>query len=100
MTVAERRPGQVTVRTSVADTGPGIPADLQAAIFESFFQVDGSMTRRYGGSGLGLAICRQLVTLMGGELQCESQVGRGSTFTFKIAFATEPDLQPLAGGTR
>jgi len=100
VTVVAKRSGQVTVSTAVADTGAGIPADRQAAIFESFTQADGSMTRRYGGSGLGLAICRQLVTLMGGELQCESQVGRGSIFTFRIDLATEADAELLAGGGR
>ncbi len=67
---------------SVADTGMGIPLDKQQLIFESFAQVDGSTTRRFGGTGLGLTISRQLVKLMGGRIWVESELGKGSTFHF------------------
>src|SRR5271165_7613615 len=67
-------------RFSVIDTGPGVPADRRAAIFESFEQGDGSHARRFEGAGLGLAISRQLVRLMGGELTLADNPGGGSIF--------------------
>jgi PAS domain S-box-containing protein len=68
------------MRLSVRDSGVGFdPAD-KARVFRRFEQADGSITRRFGGTGLGLAICRQLAELMGGELDCTSAPGEGSTF--------------------
>jgi PAS domain S-box-containing protein len=64
----------------VADTGPGIPEEAKAYIFDAFRQVDGSITRKHGGSGLGLSIVKQLISLMGGEIMLESTEGQGSTF--------------------
>jgi two-component system, sensor histidine kinase len=74
----------VTVLFSVADTGIGIPADMHNAIFESFAQADGSITRRFGGTGLGLSICKQLVRLMDSDIKLVSQPGMGSTFFFTV----------------
>ncbi len=72
--------GQFRVKFSVEDTGPGIPDEKLNGIFNSFEQADSSTTRKYGGTGLGLAICRQLATLMGGEVGVESKLGEGSRF--------------------
>jgi signal transduction histidine kinase/CheY-like chemotaxis protein len=68
----------------VADTGIGIPADRVDDIFESFKQVDGGVTRRFGGTGLGLSISRDLAEAMGGTLGVESELGRGSVFTLVL----------------
>lgn len=69
---------------SVADTGPGIPAEAMPRLFEAFTQGDGRATRQFGGVGLGLSIARNLVELMGGTLAVESEVGRGATFTLLL----------------
>ena len=82
----ERSADTVTLQFAVADTGIGIPADMREAIFEPFRQADSSTTRRYGGTGLGLAICRGLIASMHGQLDIESEPGRGSKFLCTIAF--------------
>jgi signal transduction histidine kinase len=68
----------------VEDTGIGIPVSSHQAIFERFVQVDGSINRNYEGSGLGLSLCKAYVEMMGGSIWLESQVGKGSTFYFRI----------------
>jgi len=75
---ARQAGGEVLV--SVSDTGPGIPADKLQPIFDGFYQVDASLSRKQGGTGLGLAICKQFIEVHGGRIWAESREGEGSTF--------------------
>jgi signal transduction histidine kinase len=85
----EELPGLVKIR--VADTGIGVSLDKQDKLFQSFSQVDGSLTRQYGGTGLGLAISQRLVEAMGGVVNFYSMgEGLGSTVTFTIPLYQEP----------
>jgi len=77
-------PGSIWFKVEVIDTGIGIPKDKQASIFEKFTQADASTTRQYGGTGLGLSISKQLIEMMGGSLQLESEPNVGSSFFFEI----------------
>jgi len=81
------------IKFSVMDTGIGIPKEKQEEIFRSFTQADGSLDRKYGGTGLGTTIASQLVTLMGGELQLESDESVGTTFYFSLALPVCSEVQ-------
>jgi PAS domain S-box-containing protein len=89
-------------RIEVEDTGVGIPADRQDAIFGAFIQADGSTTRKHGGAGLGLAIARQLVGLLGGTIGLESQAGEGSCFWVELDAPPQAvaDEEPRLKGCR
>jgi len=72
------------IRFSVIDTGIGIAAERQTAVFQAFAQEDNSTTRKYGGTGLGLSISKRIVEMMGGELKLTSEKNAGTTFSFEV----------------
>ncbi len=84
--VIQETDSNLTLKFSIKDTGIGIPMDKQHILFDNFTQVDVSNTRQYGGTGLGLAICRQIVSLMNGEIEFKSIVDQGSEFIFTAVF--------------
>ena len=89
----EGKGGQM-VSVSVQDTGPGISAEHLEAIFEKFYQVEGSLQRSVGGTGLGLAITKGLVEALNGKIWVESEVGSGSTFTFTLPVSQGERREP------
>jgi signal transduction histidine kinase/DNA-binding response OmpR family regulator len=89
LTVTKREAGWITF--CVSDTGIGMTPQQQATLFQAFTQADASIARKYGGTGLGLVITQQFCHMMGGDIQVESQVGKGSTFTIRLP----EDVQPL-----
>ena len=84
-------PSEAELRVSVADTGPGIPPEAHARIFERFQQLDEGTTRRHGGTGLGLALVQELTQLMGGRVELQSEVGDGTCFTLVFPGSTRID---------
>ena len=83
------------LRIEVEDSGIGVPADKLQTIFESFTQVDGSATRKYGGTGLGLAITNRLIALLQGDISVRSEIDKGSVFTVTIPIGSLAD-QPVS----
>ena len=90
---AEAEPGQVLV--TVQDHGIGIPQDKLNKVFDRFFQIDGSMTRRYGGTGLGLAIVKKIVEAHNGKVWVRSELNKGSTFCFTLPCVDEEQMARL-----
>lgn len=84
--------GYAGVKFAVCDSGIGIAADQLEHIFQPFQQADSRISRRYGGTGLGLTISAQLVAMMGGQLQVESQLEQGSTFHFTLLLQQDVTL--------
>ena len=82
--IVKQESNHVMVKISVSDTGIGIRPEVRSQLFKPFTQADGSTTRKYGGTGLGLAISSELVSYMGGVLECESEPGKGSHFFFTV----------------
>lgn len=83
-----------TIRIDVRDTGMGIPADMQAKIFEEFGQADSGTEKRNEGTGLGLTIARQLINAMGGDIELDSEMNKGSVFSFTLNFRHESAAAP------
>ena len=100
--LAGERDGYILVRVDVTDTGIGVSDEHKSRIFRSFEQADNTITKRFGGTGLGLAISRNIIESMGGEMMFDSQLGKGSTFSFVAPFLLPEHLkgdEPDAGGT-
>jgi len=82
------------IQVSVADTGIGIPPTQLERVFDRFYQVDGTATRRYRGAGLGLTICKHIIEYHGGRIWAESVEGQGRTFHFVLPKVQPTDEQP------
>ena len=94
--IHDKQPGRLLVE--VADTGIGISAEQQGKLFAAFTQAEASTERQYGGTGLGLVITKHLINLMGGDISLESEVGKGSTFSFSLPIQVDPNAQEVVEG--
>jgi two-component system sensor histidine kinase RpfC len=97
VTLLDETDDQYRIRFSVQDTGIGIPKELHARIFEPFFQADSGTARKYGGTGLGMTIAKEIVNLMGGQIQVDSSPGAGSHFHFDLDLPKVKTRQKIAG---
>ena len=95
----EQEERECGIRFTVADTGIGIPEFARDQIFRPFHQVSSAADRGYGGTGLGLSISRKLARAMGGEIEFESQEGRGSTFSVTLKLQSQPGADGESPGT-
>ena len=89
LTLLEETSSSYCVRFAVKDSGIGIAKQAQETVFEPFSQADNSISRKYGGTGLGLSISSEVVKLMGGQIQLESDLGKGTRVWFDVTFARE-----------
>jgi PAS domain S-box-containing protein len=89
--LASRRSDIAVIEFRVADNGIGMDGATLSRMFTLFTQADASTTRKYGGTGLGLVICKQLASLMGGEIVVDTKMGMGSTFTVRVPFEVAPE---------
>jgi signal transduction histidine kinase/CheY-like chemotaxis protein/HPt (histidine-containing phosphotransfer) domain-containing protein len=96
--LAAREPDSAVVEFRVTDNGIGMDKATLAKVFTSFTQADASTTRQYGGTGLGLVICKQLASLMGGEIRVETKLGAGATFIVRVPFDLAPQPADTAQG--
>lgn len=85
--------GRTKVQFVVKDTGIGISEDKIKTIFDAFSQADSTITRKYGGTGLGLTISSKFISMMGGKLEVESEVGKGTKFFFTLEFDESPSSE-------
>ena len=91
--------GITRIRFEVQDSGIGVTSEQKSRIFEAFSQADTSITRKYGGTGLGLTISSRFIELMGGQLDLESEPGKGTTFFFTLDFEEIESLNDSTKGT-
>jgi GAF domain-containing protein/CheY-like chemotaxis protein len=89
--------GRDSIAIAVTDTGIGMSEEQIGRLFQEFTQADSSTTRKYGGTGLGLAISRHFCRLMGGDIEVESQLGQGSTFTIRLPRVVSTEIVPKDG---
>jgi len=91
VSLVEKNATDAKIKFEVSDSGIGIAQDKLDYIFDMFTQESSSTTRKFGGTGLGLAICKRLVELQGGSIHVESEMGKGSAFSFMITYGIQPD---------
>jgi signal transduction histidine kinase/ActR/RegA family two-component response regulator len=97
--VVNRLEGRNLLSISVTDNGIGVAPESIPKLFASFEQADNSLTRRYGGTGLGLAICKNIAELLGGNITVESEVGKGSAFTFTAPISWGDEIEKARDDT-